>query len=75
MTYNPRLILGTNKGEFAVGMRNALGVQLFRDLLDFELGHQFTVSHDIFDHEFIMLTGSNIPAFLYNIPTGWRPFH
>lgn len=69
VTYDPRLILGDHDGHFVVGMRNAAALRILRDIVDFEMGHQFTVFGGETDQEFVALAGFNLPTLvLYLLP-------
>ncbi len=74
VTYQPRLILGSYGGDFAVGMRNGVALHLVGDIVSAELAHQFLAggfsSGDAaypFRHDVRLMLGINPAALAYAI--------
>lgn len=65
VAYQPRMILGSYNGEFAGGMRNAIGGHFLFDLLDIELGHQFLASDGRLSQSVNLTFGTNPAAVVY----------
>lgn len=65
VAYHPRLILGSAEGNFAIGMRNALGMHGAADIFSAEVGHQFIRSGGAIRHDVSILFGINPGAVVF----------
>ena len=65
VTYNPRLIVGTDHGATTIGMRNGLMLHAFLDMANLEIGHQVTRYDGALHQSVQLLAGVNPAAFIF----------
>ncbi len=65
VTIQPRLIIGRQGDEFAVGMRNGLVMRAMADMFSLEVSHRFLHHQGPLQHDMQMLLGVNPGAVVY----------